>query len=75
MNEVFKDQNGNNSSKRVAGFIIAMVGVLIGIALAIFSFVKKAADTQTIIEVVKMLVFAGSGLLGISVVEFLGSKK
>ena len=72
---LFKDQNGNTSSKRIAGFIISGVGLLGLVFLGILSMYQKIQDPGTAMEAFKTVLIVGAGLLGVSVVEFLGGKK
>ena len=72
---ILKDQNGNTSSKRVAGFIISGVGLLGIIFLGILSMYQKIEDPGTAMEAFKTILIVGGGLLGVSVFEFIGGKK
>ncbi len=72
---IFQDQNGNTSSKRIAGFIISGVGLLGLVAIGVLSMFQKIEDPTTAMEAFKTILIVGSGLLGVSVVEFLGGKK
>ena len=72
---LLKDKNGNNSSKRVAGFSIGGIGIALAITLFFFSIYKTIKDPQTAKEVVKTLLYVASGLLGIGVIENFGTKK
>ena len=75
MSGILKDQNGNTSSKRVAGFIISGVGLLGLVVLGVVSMFQKITDPGTAMEAFKTVLIVGAGLLGVSVVEFLGGKK
>lgn len=75
MNGILKDQNGNDSSKRLAGFIISGVGLVGLVALGVVSIFSKIEDPSTAMEAFKTILIIGGGLLGIGVVEFLGVKK
>lgn len=67
--ETFKDKNGNKSSKRILGTILLVVGVLMSIALFSYSLYTKVADPTTAIDIIKLLVFAGGAMLGVTVFE------
>ena len=75
MSGILKDQNGNTSSKRIAGFIIAGVGLLCLVGLGITSMFYKIEDPGTAMEAFKTILIVGGGLLGVGVFEFLGGKK
>lgn len=75
MNGILKDQNGNTSSKRVAGFIISGVGLVGLVALGVVSMFNKIQDPGTAMEAFKTILIIGGGLLGVGVFEFLGGKK
>ena len=75
MSGILKDQNGNTSSKRIAGFIISGVGLVCLVTLGIFSMFQKIEDPGTAMEAFKTILIVGGGLMGISVFEFLGGKK
>ena len=72
---IFKDQNGNTSSKRIAGFIISGVGLIGLVIIGFVSMKYKIEDPGTAMEAFKTVLIVGAGLLGVSVVEFLGGKK
>ena len=75
MSGILKDQNGNDSSKRIAGFIISGVGLLGLVTIGVLSMFKVILDPGTAMEAFKTVLIVGAGLLGVSVVEFLGGKK
>ena len=68
---IFKDQNGNISSKRILGGICMIVGLLEMLTVGIIAIFKIIADPETALTVGKTLVIVGGGLVGISVLEFL----
>ena len=72
---ITNDQNGNKSSKRITGISLLSGGGCMALTLFIFSLFKKVGDSETAIKVIQMILIAGSGLLGIGVVEFFGKKK
>ena len=72
---MFQDQNGAYSSKRIAGSIILLIGLILLTAGGILSLFKVIADSQTFLAVCNTLMFTGAGLLGIGVVEFFKPKK
>ena len=71
-NSLLQDREGNTSSKRVAGFILLGIGVVYYLAIGVTSIFKPVADPTTALAVGSTLIITGAGLLGISVVEFLG---
>jgi len=75
MSGILKDQNGNDSSKRIAGFIISGVGLIGLVAIGVLSMFRKIEDPGTAMEAFKTILIVGGGLLGIGVFEFLGKKK
>jgi hypothetical protein len=75
MGNILKDQNGNTSSKRVAGFIIAGIGLAGLVVLGVVSMFQKIEDPGTAMESFKTILIVGGGLLGVGVFEFLGGKK
>ena len=75
MKTILQDQNGNSSSKRLAGFIISGVGLSMLISIGIVSMFKVIADPSTAMEAGKTILIVGGSLLGVSVFEFLGNKK
>lgn len=68
---IFKDQNGNWSSKRFFGAGLVVIGTALHTVLAIMAFKNPVADANTIVASANWLVGFGAGLLGISVFEFL----
>ena len=72
---ILKDQNGNDSSKRLAGFIISGAGLVALLTLGVVSMFHKIEDPGTAMEAFKTILIVGGGLLGIGVFEFLGKKK
>lgn len=65
----FQDSEGNRSSKRIAGTVIAGVGGLFLLVVGVVSIFRRIADPQTALEVGKLLMLTGGGLLGVGVVE------
>ncbi len=74
MSKLLEDQNGNASSKRIAGFIISGVGLVSLLALGVVSMFKVISDPSTAMEAFKTILIVGGGLLGVGVFEFLGKK-
>ena len=74
MNKILEDQNGNKSSKRIAGFIISGIGLALLLTVGIVSIFKLIADPSTAMEAGKTILIVGGSLLGVSVFEFLGNK-
>ena len=75
MSEILKDQNGNTSSKRVAGFICGGVGLLGLTVLGVASMKYKIADPTTAMEAFKNILYVSGFLLGVGVAEHFGGKK
>ncbi len=75
MSKLLEDKDGNISSKRVAGYVIAGTGLVLLLVVGILSIWKKIVDPSTAMEVGKTILIVGCGLLGVGVVEFLGGKK
>jgi hypothetical protein len=74
MSELLKDQNGNTSSKRVAGYIIGGVGAVLLVAVGVLSLFVKLTDPGTAADIGKFMLGVGGGLLGIGVIEFFAPK-
>ena len=72
--KLLQDKDGNTSSKRVAGFIIAGCGLALLLIVGFMSIKTKIADPETAMESGKTLLIVGCGLLGVGVIEFLGKK-
>ena len=75
MNSVIKDQNGNISSKRIAGFVIGGIGIIMGVSLFAFSLKNGAKDSETAMDIIKTFLYVAGGLLGIGVIEFFAKDK
>ena len=73
-NKILQDQNGKESGKRYAGFMMFIPGVLLLVALGVYSLFRVAADPDSVIASGKALILTGGGLLGLSVAEFFGKK-
>jgi hypothetical protein len=74
MNNVLKDKNGKESSKRIAGIVIASIGVAMHVVLFAFSIATKIADPATASSTANMMIGTGAALLGVGVLENLGGK-
>lgn len=73
--DMFKDQAGKLSGKRIAGAVIAGIGLILLIFLGVCAMFTDISDPDTAADAFKSILFVGGGLLGISVVEFFGPKK
>ncbi len=74
MSKILEDQNGNSSSKRIAGFIISGVGLVSLLSLGVVSMFRVISDPSTAMEAFKTILIVGGGLLGVGVFEFMGKK-
>lgn len=70
-----QDQSGNKSSKRIWGSIMLSLGLSFCTILFFYSLYKIAADYKTALNIIEALIFSGTGLLGVGVVEFFKKKK
>jgi len=70
-----KDTDGKPSSKRIAGYVIGVVGLIMGCVLFGISIGQVIKDPATAINVFKTFMYISGMLLGVSVVEKLGGKK
>lgn len=75
MSGLLQDSNGNKSSKRVVGSIVAGAGLLLLLSIGVASIFTIVKDPGTAMESGKTILIVGAGLLGVSVVEFFGAKK
>lgn len=73
-NEMLQDSNGNTSSKRVAGISLLGFSMLLGLILFIISIFKDVKNAYTMIDLIKLFIYSGTGLLGIGVVENFAQK-
>jgi len=65
----FKDSQGNNSSKRLCGAVLIVLGILLSVFLFFYSMFKLPADARTALDIINVLLISGGGLLGIGVFE------
>ena len=72
---VLEDQEGNLSSKRLFGAVTLSIGLICHIFLGAFSIFAQAVDPTTASTSFTTAMAVGGGLLGISVLEFLGKGK
>ena len=66
--KLLQDKDGNTSSKRVAGFIIAGIGLVLLTTVGFISIRHKIIDPETAMESGKTLLIVGCGLLGVGFV-------
>ena len=66
---IFDDAEGNKSSKRVVGFSMIGFSMILALILFIFSFFREAHNVSTMIDIIHLFVYSGTGLLGIGIVE------
>lgn len=71
---VFRDSDGNLSSKRIIGTVLLGSGGLFLLAVGVLAVWKTVADPQTSLDVGRTLIYSGAALLGVGVVEKLGPK-
>ena len=72
---ILTDSNGNKSSKRVAGFIVLGMGLIMAAVLFSASIVKKVGDPDTAMSVINTMFITGGSLLGLGIAELFGKKK
>ena len=74
--EFLKDNNGNNSSKRLGGLFCLTQGSLMKLCLFFYGLNHKTATSfDKLDNCADSMIFVGAGLLGWGVVELLGKKK
>lgn len=74
LNEILSDVNGNTSSKRVTGFSMVIFAMVLSMVLFILSIFKAAVNSDVMIEVIKLFIYSGTGLLGVGVIENFATK-
>lgn len=70
-----RDSSGNLSSKRIAGFSILILGSAYLLTIGVVSIYRVVADSSTALDVGRVLIYTGGGLLGIGVFEKFGGNK
>lgn len=75
MNKILKDRDGNDSSKRITGVIIAGAGLLLLLSIGVTSMFHVIADPETAVSVGTTILISGVGLLTAGVIEHLGGAK
>ncbi len=79
MNGFLNSNQGSKSSKRLAGLLMILIGVLVKVGLVIYGASVKMSEDFTIFDKldasIDSLFLAGSVLLGIGVAELLKKKK
>jgi len=75
MNTLLKDRDGNTSSKRVTGIILVGLAIVMYIILFVLSMTSEIKTPDVAMEIPKILLFTGSGLLGLGVVEYFKKPK
>ena len=65
----YEDSEGNQSSKRVAGFLMVTFAMGLAFMVFVFSFFQELRNTDVILDVIHLFTFSGAGLLGIGVIE------
>lgn len=75
--EVIQDTSGNLSSKRVVGIASVGLGALMSVILFVMCLIKTEVMVNHFIaiDMIKMLLFTGTGLLGVGVIEHFAPKK
>jgi hypothetical protein len=74
--EFFKDNNGNNSSKRLGGLFCLAQGSLMKLCLFFYGLNHTTATPFNKLDnCADSMIYVGAGLLGWGVVELLGKKK
>ena len=69
MSGFLQDNNGNDSSKRLLGAILIIVGCLIILFISVYSVFKQAVDKETAVECSKYVIGIGSGLVVLGLFE------
>ncbi len=79
MSGFLNSNQGSKSSKRLAGLLMILIGVLVKVGLVIYGASVKMSEDFTIFDKldasIDSLFLAGSVLLGIGVAELLKKKK
>jgi hypothetical protein len=73
--KILEDKEGNKSSKRVAGSVLLLTGIIFSLVLFFISLTEGAGDPTTAISIINAFLFSGSGLLGSTAFERLQIRK
>jgi hypothetical protein len=73
MAEMFQDREGNTSSKRIIGVWTTAIGIAMLITVAVNS-ILWPGEYESALEAAEVIFGGGMGLLGVSVMEYLGKK-
>lgn len=74
MNNFLHDQNGHKSSKRLWGSLLLFNGIALKNGEWLLLLFKKIPNIEVMQQSSDALIYMGSALLGISVIEFLKPK-
>jgi len=70
-----QDNEGNNSSKRLFGALLIILGIIMAQILFYYSIVRPETPYETAKSLIEFIIASGSGLLGIGIAEnFFGKK-
>jgi len=68
-NGFLQDNSGDLSSKRLAGFLLLFVGIIMAIILFYKCLYSPIGNSNTALDIISLFLYTGGGLLGISVFE------
>ena len=71
---MFKDNNGNLSSKRIIGAVVISLAIILGTVLFFMSIWLEVKDPSTAMNLIITFMTAGGTLLGIGTFETLKKK-
>jgi hypothetical protein len=68
-NGFLQDGVGNLSSKRLAGFVLIFIGIIMALVLFYKCLYFPIPNSQTALDLISTFLYVGGGLLGIGVFE------
>jgi hypothetical protein len=75
MNGYLQDGNGNKSSKRLAGFVLITIGIIMAVVTFCLSIYAHLGDSRTMLSIVDAFFLSGCGLLVGGVIETFTKRK
>jgi hypothetical protein len=75
MSKMLQNNNGDVSSKRIVGVSLSGLGGTLATVLFFMSIFKSITDPETALDVVKLLLYSGIGVLLGSVAEYFAKGK